>query len=464
MDRTSSAVPALVIAGTHSGVGKTTVTTALIHSFIRRGLRVQPFKVGPDFIDPTYHSVASGRPSYNLDGWLLSRDANIALYQEASQGADLCIIEGVMGLFDGESAVTESGSTAEVAKWLRAPVLLIADGSSMARSGAALVRGFESFDPLLLVVGVIFNRISGEGHYSYLKDSIKAHCLSLPLGHLPTEPRIALPERHLGLHLADETLSPSLLNHLADWVDQTVDLNQLLALARRADLPAALSSYPSEVPPSHRVRIAVGRDRAFQFYYQQNLDYLQKLGADICEFSPVHDPALPDNIGAVYLGGGYPELHAAALSVNTMMQASVCNFARRGGPIYAECGGFMYLSEAIVDQSGTEHSMCGLFPTRARLHSRLAGFGYAEVRVCENASWLPTNQLLRGHQFRYSEIDPMPASVPNIYAPSQGGPVAGFRIGDTVGSYFHLHFRSCPDFAENFVRAAKLHYARGDAA
>lgn len=449
-------VPCLVIAGVSSGVGKTSVATALMSSYTRRGLTVQPFKVGPDFIDPTFHVAATGRPSHNLDGWMLQRTENLTLYARASEGADLCIVEGVMGLFDGKSAHDDAGSTAEMAKWLRAPVILLGDGSAMARSAAALVHGYESFDPDLTVAGVIFNRVSSDKHYSYLHDSVAARCKSRPLGYLPTDPGIALPERHLGLKLAAEVLTPELLARLSGWIERTVDTNALLELARSAKTAPETPSFNAPAEGKPMVRIGVAKDPAFQFYYEDNLQQLQKCGAELIEFSPISDSELPAGIDALYLGGGYPELHAPALARNHSMRASIVHFAERGSPVYAECGGFMYLTEAIVDQDGHQHEMCGIFPTRARMQPRLAALGYAELEVLENVGWLKANQRIRGHEFRYSLIDEMPGHVIRAYTAygSRGTRTDGFISGGVLGSYFHLHFASCPSFAEQFIAAA----------
>ncbi len=454
-------VPSLVIGGTHSGVGKTSVATALMSASVRRGLRVRAFKVGPDFIDPTFHRAATGRASHNLDGWMLSREANLALYARASEGADLCIIEGVMGLFDGRSANDESGSTAAVAKWLGAPVVLVADGSAMARSGAALVHGFESFDPELRLTGVIFNRVSSEKHFAYLRDSLRAHCKATPLGYLPTESAITLPARHLGLHLADEVLTPELLTGLADWMERTVDVGAMLSLAQLAK-----ALRPSDVtePPAQKyaVRIAVARDRAFQFYYEENFHHLRRYGAELVEYRPTDDLRLPGDVDALYLGGGYPELYAAALAANRSMRESVRSFAESGAPIYAECGGFMYLTEGIIDHNGQQHEMCGIFPTQARMQSRLAGLGYAELEVLGDAAWLRAHERMRAHEFRYSTMDDMPASVPRVYKVhgTHGSRLEGFLAGNVLGGYFHVHFGSCPGFAERFVAAANARRER----
>ena len=446
----------LVIAGTHSGVGKTTVATALMAAFRRRGHAVQGFKVGPDFIDPTFHSAATGRPGRNLDGWMLSREANLAIFQRATQDAGVAVIEGVMGLFDGQSVVSMSGSTAEMARWLDAPVILVVDASAMAGSAAALVKGFETFDPGLSVAGVVFNRVAGAGHFAYLRDAVTAHCRAKPLGYLPRDPAIELPERHLGLKLAEEVISEDRLQVLADWVEKHLDLDQLLTLGRVASLAPQAGGQPESHPaPTHRPRIGVARDRAFCFYYQDNLDVLASLGAELVEFSPIADVHLPARLGGLYLGGGYPELHAAALSANESMRAGIADFAKSGGPVYAECGGFMYLSEGIVDQEGCLHPMAGVFPTRARMQSRLAALGYAEIEGVDSGAWLQPGERARGHEFRYSSIEEMPGHIERIYRVSSKGSEKreGFRQGATVASYVHLHFVSCPQFAARFVAA-----------
>jgi len=421
-------IPRIVIAGTHSGVGKTTVATALMAALARRGLAVQPFKVGPDFIDPGFHEAACGRVSRNLDGWMLSRDTNLQVFARACKGADVAVVEGVMGVFDGSSAASDEGSTAEMAKWLGAPVVLVVDASAMARSAAAVVRGFESFDSELDMAGVFFNRIGGKGHAEILRVA----CAGRALGFLPAREGIAVGSRHLGLRLASEVLDAGRLAEMAAWVEADVDLEGLLKVARERsrgiDAPAAAPARRGT-----RSRIAVARDAAFCFYYQDNLELLEACGAELVEFSPICDQRLPADIGGIYLGGGYPELHAARLAENREIIDAIRAFAAGGGAVYAECGGFMYLTEAIVDLEGREHAMAGIFPTRARMQPRLAALGYVEA-----------DGGLRGHEFRYSDIDPMPAWVERCEA-------RGYRVGGAVGRYVHLHFLSRPDFAEEFV-------------
>lgn len=439
-------IPRLVIAGTHSGVGKTSIATGLMAALTRRGIRVQPFKIGPDFIDPGFHRLACGRTSRNLDGWMLSRHQNLEIFARAALDADIAVIEGVMGLFDRSDATSEAGSTAEVAKWLRAPVILVADASAMACSAAAVVNGFENFDPELELPGVLFNFIGGAGHAELLKKAVCAHCRARTLGFLPRYDGIALPERHLGLVMAHEILTPATLARMADWVETNVDLDALLALAReRSHAVDARAAAPRRA--ASKARIGVARDAAFCFYYQDNLDLLAASGAELVEFSPVQDDDLPPDLSGLYLGGGYPELHAAQLSGNRSMLQAIRRFAESGAPIYAECGGFMFLTEAIADASGREHPMAGLFPTRARMQSRLAALGYTQAAAAHNALWLEAGAAARGHEFRYSGIDPMPAHIERVYQ----SPAEGYRVHSVLGSYIHLHFLSCPAFAKRFV-------------
>lgn len=466
--------PALVIAGTHNGVGKTTISLALIAALRRRGLRVQPFKVGPDFIDPTLHTRAAGRISRNLDGWMLGAAANLQTFASFSNDADIAVVEGVMGLFDGRDALTEAGSTAEMAKLLGLPVLLVMDASAMARSAAALVHGYEGFDQKLDVAGIIFNRVSGSGHFAYLRESVKATCRAGVLGWLSPNEAVTLPERHLGLFMADEVLNESRLDALVSWIESGVDIEALMRLARQRPQNLAVPEAPRSMQEgggqrieaastalqegksfSRPPRIGVARDSAFCFYYQDNLDLLVNAGAHIVEFSPISDLRLPEMLDGIYFGGGYPELNAAALAENETMRADVARFVQSGKPVYAECGGLMYLTEAIINEEAPAYPMVGIFPTRARMQPQLAALGYAEVEGMDDAGWLRSGEQARGHEFRYSVIDEMPEQIPRHYRVSTmaGKRKEGFAVGAVLASYVHLHFRSCPRFAARFVAA-----------
>ncbi|MGH9612160.1 MAG: cobyrinate a,c-diamide synthase [Bryobacteraceae bacterium] len=436
-------MPRIVVAGTHSGVGKTTVATGIMAALRRRGLRVQGFKVGPDFIDPTFHHVATQRTSHNLDGWMLAREVNLEIFARAAHDADVAIIEGVMGLFDGKDGGSLAGTTAEMATWLDAAVLLVIDASAMAGSAAALVHGFDTLVPELRLSAVASNRIASPKHYEYLRQVIAARCRPEAIGYLPRDAALSLPERHLGLHLAQEALTEDRLRLLAECVESHLDLDRLLDLSMRprATAPALKNSSLT------RARIGIARDGAFCFYYEDNLNLLREFGAELVEFSPTVDTALPPDLDGIYLGGGYPELHAEALSANAPMREAIARFIASDAPVYAECGGFMYLTEAIVDSEGRTWPMAGIFPTKARMQTRRAKLGYIEVETNPGASWLTPGARARGHEFRYSAIDPMPESIQRIYQ----SPAEGYRVHSTLGSYVHLHFLSCPQFAEAFV-------------
>jgi cobyrinic acid a,c-diamide synthase len=430
--------------------------------FRRRGLRVQAFKVGPDFIDPGFHRAATGRPSHNLDGWMLSREVNSEIFLRASKNADIVIVEGVMGLFDGRSGTDDAGSTAEIAKWLNASVVLVVDASAMARSGAALVHGFESFDSDLDVAGVIFNRVAGDGHFAYLRDAVTASCRSMPLGYVPVESAVKLSERHLGLRLAEEVIPAGYFDTLSDWIQRTVDLDRIYKLASKGakfvSTPLAIGSTCCK-RSSVRARIGIARDQAFAFYYEENLRHLEDSGAELVEFSSLHGEQLPDGLDGLYIGGGYPELHAKRLADNRAMIAGIRQLAAGGAPVYAECGGFMYLSDAIVDVDGRSFEMVGIFPVRARMQTRLAALGYVEIVQRETIAWLQGGERMRGHQFRYSTIDDMPQAIRRVYG-AEGkcdGEAVGYMAGSVLGSYIHLHFGSCPDFARRFVAACQAH-------
>jgi cobyrinic acid a,c-diamide synthase len=442
----------IVIAGTQSGVGKTTVTLGLLAALRRRGLVVQPFKVGPDFIDPGHHSRAAGRACRNLDGWMLSREANLALFRRQARGVDAAVVEGVMGLFDGYDGASEAGSTAQMAKWLGLPVLLVVDARAMARSAAALVHGFASFDPGLSLAGVVFNRIGSAAHLEYLQQALA----SLPgvrcFGGLPRDRELAIPERHLGLATAeDHPLDEAYLGRLADWIEAHLDLEGLLAALPELTLP----EEPAKAAAPPQVRLGVARDRAFCFYYPENLELLAAAGAALISFSPLDDQALPADLDGLYLGGGYPELHAAKLAANETMQRVIREKAAAGLPIYAECGGLMYLARELRDLEGQDHPMVGVFPFTVRMLPRLKALGYREVTLTAGSLLGPAGTTARGHEFHYSEIVGEPETVARLYrlTPRKGGEGMreGYGAGNVLGSYVHLHFASNPDVARHLV-------------
>ncbi|MEW6682525.1 MAG: cobyrinate a,c-diamide synthase [Nitrospirota bacterium] len=442
--------PRLVIAGAHSGVGKTTVTLALTLALRDRGVTIQPFKVGPDYLDPTYHSLATGLQCRNLDGWMMGEAAVRRSFALASEGAALSIIEGVMGLYDGAGPATEAGSTAEIAKWLAAPVLLVIDASGMATTAAALALGCAQYDPKLPLAGVIFNRVGSARHLAWLKEAVERATPLRVVGGLPEEAGIAIPERHLGLVGADRTiLTDDVRARLASLAWEWLDLRAVAALAERT--PPLDVPEPPAAHPRRRRRIGVARDEAFSFYYPDNLDLLEAVGAELVFFSPLGDETLPPRLDGIYLGGGYPELHAARLAAGEPMRTAIARFGQEGGSIYAECGGMMYLSRSLHTLDGARHPMVGLLPGEVRMLARRKALGYREVEALDDLPHLPKGERARGHEFHYSEwvAEPTPADeVTRPYALiSRTGEhigVEGVRWRNVIASYVHLHFASNP--------------------
>ncbi len=442
--------PAFLIAGTHSGCGKTTVTLGVMAALRNRGLAVQPFKCGPDFIDPTLHRLVTGRVSRSLDIWMCGEDFVRSCFSDYAPQGDVAVIEGVMGLFDGGGS-----SSAALAKTLGLPVILVVDARSTAESMAAVVKGFESLDSEVQLAGVILNRVGGERHLELLTTAIKEHCRAEILGYLPREMDFCIPDRHLGLHMGDDDpISKEALAKLAGAVVEHIDLDRLgslMAVENMQTKGVEANVHTGNQLHGDKVRIGVARDRAFCFYYEDNLDLLHRAGAELVEFSPLTDHALPENLDGIYLGGGYPELYADKLSANTGMCEAVRAWADAGKPLYAECGGFMYLTEGITDTSGKFHPLAGVYPVGSRMKKGRVALGYRQAELIDDSIFGRQSIKLRGHEFHYSEIDKMPDSVKRSYVLADGRH-EGYRIKHTLGGYLHLHFGFNPQAAENFVR------------
>jgi cobyrinic acid a,c-diamide synthase len=437
----SKPLSAIVVGGTHSGVGKTTITLGLIGALRRRGLTVQPFKVGPDFIDPLHHGHASGRPSRNLDGWMLGADINRQRFATATADADAAVIEGVMGLYDGSEGKSDRGSTAEMAKLLDLPVVLVIDAGAMARSAAALIHGYVSFDPAVRVAGVILNNVGGAAHADMIRDAVGD---GMPiLGALPRAADLVIPERHLGLHLPHEKRQ-DYVEQVANLIEDHVDVDQLLSATRTQRRPAPLQF----APPKPRVRIGVARDEAFCFYYADNLELLAQAGAELVEFSPIRDP-LPPDLDGLYVGGGYPELHAAELAENTGTTAAIREFAFSGGPVYAECGGLMYLAEHLR-VGDSVYPLCGILPFSTTMPAPLK-LAYVEVET--TGGLFGAGRSARGHLFHHSEISgDEPTSRCYQLRTSRGDRgEEGYHHRNVLASYIHLHFASDPGLAGALV-------------
>ena len=455
-----SLTKSLVIASPHSGSGKTTISIGIMSAFRKRGLNVQPFKVGPDFIDPGYHAAVCGVPSINLDGWMLDKSYNIKTFLSHSSNKDISIIEGVMGLYDGCDGKSEAGSTAQIAKWLNSPVVMVIDARSMARSAGALVYGFEGFDEKVTIAGVILNQVGSSKHYSYLKDAIEEKCRARVLGYLPKEASIKIPKRHLGLITAKENiLEKEFIKTITNLIESYIDLDQLLKMALPID-NKDFSFAQDKNSSASSVRVGVAYDEAFCFYYQDNLDILQQMGAEIIYFSPLRDSSLPEKLDAIYLGGGYPELFARELEANQLLRKEIKGFAENGGIIYAECGGLMYLGKEIKDFDNNFIKMVEVFPFTTSMGKRLKELGYYTVEAAKDTILSKKGEIIKGHQFRYSNIDGMSSCLDKAYRIRRGtsNEVSneGFSVKNVLASYVHLHFGSNMNIPRHFIDSCRI--------
>ncbi|MCW1968293.1 MAG: cobyrinate a,c-diamide synthase [Anaerolineae bacterium] len=452
-------IPRMIIAATHSGAGKTTLTAGLIAAYRAQGLRVAPFKIGPDYIDPSYHALAAGAPCHNLDTWMLSPEQVRESFVRRCKHADLAIIEGVMGLFDGKAADDDVGSAAHVARLLDAPIVLVLDARAMARTAAVLVKGITDFDPRLHIGGFVANRVGSAGHAKLIAQAAESIAAPPMLGHLVRNDAFALPERHLGLVPTSEAGQWKIwLTDVQRQIENSIQLEALLALANRAPntLPSDGTAASRLTHSGQSCRIAIARDAAFSFIYDDNLDLLVEAGAQLEFFSPLTDTALPDGTHGLYLGGGFPELYASDLSANVAMRQSILAASRAGMPIYAECGGLMYLTERIIDQQGQCHMMVGALPGASHMSPRL-NLGYREVAALQD-NWLwRAGETMRGHEFHYSTWANQPAHLQPLYRAAQPAPwqTEGAAINNTLASYVHLHWLAKPELAARFVAACR---------
>jgi cobyrinic acid a,c-diamide synthase len=436
-------MPRLVVAAAASGSGKTTVATGLMAALTAQGLDVSPHKVGPDYIDPGYHALATGRPGRNLDPWLTSEDLVAPLFLHGARGADIAVVEGVMGLYDGAAGAGEFASTAHVAKLLGAPVVLVVDAASAGRSVAALVHGFVTYDPAVRVGGVILNRVGSDRHEEICRAAIEETGLPV-LGVLRRRDDVATPSRHLGLIPAAERRPEAVatVGRLGALVAEACDLRGLVALAHTA---APTTAEPWEPPAAEpvRARIAIAGGPAFTFGYAENDELLAAAGAEVVRFDPLRDAALPPETGGVVIGGGFPETYAAELSANEPLRRAVAAFR---GPIYAECAGLLYLAQRLDDAP-----MCGVLDAEARMTGRLT-LGYREAVAVRDSPVARAGERVRGHEFHRTVVARGPGAEP-AWQWSADGP-DGFTSANCLASYLHLHWAGMPQMATRFVGAA----------
>lgn len=438
--------PLLIIAGTTSGVGKTTISLAIMQALKnKKGLLVQPFKIGPDFIDPSYHKIITGKESRTLDAWFMRKDGIISTVEDATKDVDIGIVEGVMGLFDGMSGRNDFASTAYVAKILNAPVILVVDAAKAARSIAAMIFGYLNFDKKLRIIGIILNNVSGPKHEKYLIEACR-NSLNVPiLGIVRRDNDLKMDERHLGLIPSDE-LEPSKRNkvvRLANKVSEEIYYDKILSLIklRKSKLTKPINDG-SKVPKL--VKIAVALDNSFNFYYNENLNVLRNLGAEITYFSPISDNCIPDGISGIVLGGGFPEVMADKLNSNQSMLKSIKKAGEQGIPIYGECGGLMYLTKSITGYKNSKKHfrMVGLVDARTKMTGRLT-LNYTNADM--NSTTFGNIENMRGHEFHYSQIEDLSSDSKFVYSMKRGigidgGKHDGILTHNSIASYMHLHF------------------------
>ena len=459
----------LIIAGTQSGVGKTTITLGIIGALTRRGLKVQPFKAGPDFIDPGLHRLFLGgkTPSHNLDTWIMEKDEIRRVFFDYSDLKDLALVEGVMGLFDGVLDHGELGSTAHLAKLLGIPVVLVVGCRGVARSILPIIKGFLEFDQDLVIKGVIFNGVGSKGHGDYLRRVVEEEFPNIKvIGALERTPDISIPSRHLGL-FTDHDISSErgLVDAIIGHVERSLDLDALIEISEEPPLhttwqgPGDANGEICGAP----VTIGIPRDEAFSFYYEENLSLLEKNGAQLAFFSPIHDHSLPA-MDALYIGGGYPELYAEALSQNQDIIAPLRSLIKEGLPCYGECGGMMYLSKGIYTQAGIFYPMVGALPFSVRMLQGMRSLGYREVMALESCILGGPGTRARGHEFHYSELveegsekGVQKKAYQTVNARGRPAGDRGILEGNVLASYVHLHFSSNLSVAKNFVD-----YVRGE--
>jgi cobyrinic acid a,c-diamide synthase len=449
-------IPRVVIAGTHSGVGKTTVVTGLLAALKSQGLQVQSYKVGPDYIDPGYHCLASGKPAHNLDTWLLPPEKLVPVFKKTAAGNDIVVIEGVMGLYDGGRAGVSS--TAAIAKMLQAPVILVVDAKSMGESVAAIVLGYKLYDPEVNLAGVIVNRLGSQSHKAMVCEALER--LAIPvLGCIYRNEALAMPERHLGLKPTTEHNAYETVNAMGEQISRQVDIEALIKLAQSA--PGLDKTVENSIDrPNPIVRIGVAQDEGFSFYYPESLETLVSLGAELVPFSPLRDKDLPIVDGLLF-GGGFPEMFVAELANNKSMRQSIYRSCMQGMPVYAECGGLMYLTRQIVDFTGQAFDMVGVIPAICTMESTLQTVGYVEATALGNNILCSTGDTLRGHEFHFSRMiaDAGEENFPWAFQIKKVRTGAmypgGYASGNVLGSYLHLHFAGNEQAATCFIQQCR---------
>jgi cobyrinic acid a,c-diamide synthase len=452
-------VSGFLIVGTHSGVGKSSLTAGILRLLTRKKIKVQPFKVGPDYIDPQHHQRASGRKSYNLDSWMASPNYIQSLYDELIIDCDVALVEGVMGLFDGASSISPTGSSEEIATLLNLPIVLVFDGQAMARSAAALVQGFQNFNSDLTFLGVVANKVNSEKHAKLLQTSIEQYTSMKFLGYLPERKDLKIPSRHLGLHQGCEQ-EETLYEKWADHVEENLNIQGILD-----SIPKCGDQTNKECLPrfgertGNKFSVAIAKDSAFQFLYPDTVDMLEFCGGTIKYFSPLEDSSIPTEVDWIYLPGGYPELFGEELSRNKALLNDLFQLADSGLPIVAECGGLMYLGKTLIDRSSCSWPMTGILDFTTTLEKPRMTLGYRKICM---KNILEKDEEIRGHEFHFSQFRELKENLNCETFDSQSASHSkdGIVKGNIFAFYSHIYWPSAPEWLNYIVRIAESKKAK----
>lgn len=459
MSKQGTRIPRILIAATQSGSGKTTITSGILELLRRSGITPQAYKVGPDYIDPTYLAAASGRAVHNLDTWLLPEDKMASIFAKSAAASDIAVVEGVMGLYDGGQGGISS--SASIAKLLKLPVILVIDVKSMGDSAAAIALGFREYDKEVMLKGVILNKVGSENHKKMVCDAMEK--IGIPVfGAIFRNETAQIKERHLGLLPEQENENKNHIKDIADAIAPNIDLDAIIKTAQEA--PKLDTENESEKCGEKRVTIGVAQDEAFSFYYPESLFELEKAGAKLIFFSPLKDKTIPDADGLIF-GGGFPEMFQQRLAENSSMKESIRSAAKEGMPIYAECGGFMYLTESITDFNGETHQMAGIIPASCSMNKTLRTVGYVEAAALNDTIICDAGTVIKGHEFHFSSTTPNnPENYHCVFTfrKKRTGETyeAGYSTENILASYLHLHFAGNRELAERFIKTCEK-FAKG---
>ncbi|CEO31952.1 cobyrinate a,c-diamide synthase [Paraclostridium sordellii] len=443
----------ILIAGTNSGVGKTTISLGIMQALTKRNLKVQPYKVGPDYIDPSYHTFITGRDSRNLDSYMLDDEKIKYIFKNASKDADISVIEGVMGLYDGLGIDLNSCTSSYTSKILKSPVILVINGKAMSSSAAAMVLGYKELDKEVNIKGVIVNNVKTKNHYELIKEAIEKYCNVEVLGYFPPNEKFKLGSRHLGLvpSVEIEALTEKFYD-LGSEIEKYINIDRLIEISESEEIETSFEL--NELPKFKNKSIAVAYDKAFNFYYKENLELLNQMNIEIKTFSPLYDKIVP-KADCIYIGGGFPEVFAKELGINKKMRESIKKAHENNVPIYAECGGLMYLGEKLLDLDGNEYEMVGIFEGISKMTKSLKRFGYCDGIAKVDTVFSNKGDIIKGHEFHHSEFNSNEECSYKMVK-KRGNKIVdewygGYSKGNTLATYLHTHFYNNLDSIIKFI-------------